>query len=236
MAGATGMAGSTGAAGSMGTGGSGGMVDPRCAEMTDIVSWWHADGDYDDAVGTNDGNTAGQVTFAAGIDQQAFNFNGMTGSFVEVPDNASLDLTTDITLDAWINTPQPGGRIFDKITAFFNDGWLLDLVGDRVRLIIGGDSVTSDTPIPVGMWTHVAATFSVTNGMSRFAVYINGVLAGEHFSLQPSITVNTRNLRFGADSDGGSLFVGEIDEPRIFSRALSADEIQTLVWQTSNCQ
>src|SRR5215468_10162722 len=35
--------------GSMGTGGSGGMVDPRCAAVSGIVSWWHADGDFDDA-------------------------------------------------------------------------------------------------------------------------------------------------------------------------------------------
>jgi hypothetical protein len=232
----SGMAGSTGTAGSMGTGGSGGMVDPRCAEMPDIVSWWHADGDYDDAIGANDGNTAGQVTFAPGIDQQAFNFNGMTGSFIEVPDDASLDLTSEITMDAWINTSQPGGRIFDKISAFFNDGWLLDLIGDRVRIIVGGASVQSDTPIPVGQWVHVAGTFSFSGGMSRVAVYINGALAGEAFSPQPSIPVNTRGLRFAADSDGGSLFIGEIDEPRVFSRALSADEIATLMWQTTNCQ
>src|SRR3954449_1933403 len=99
-----GMAGTTGSAGtSGGMGGSGGaMVDPRCAPMDGMISWWHGDDDYDDAVGSNDGLTAGQVTFAPGIDHDGFNFNGTTGSFVEVPDDVTLS-PTELTIDAWIS-------------------------------------------------------------------------------------------------------------------------------------
>src|SRR5688572_4823282 len=52
MAGMSGMAGTSGG----GTGGTGGApMDPRCAPLSNIASWWHGDGDFDDAVGMNDG-------------------------------------------------------------------------------------------------------------------------------------------------------------------------------------
>ena len=49
------------------------------------------------------------------------------------------------------------------------------------------------------------------------------------------IPTNTQRLRIGADSNDGSLFVGAIDEPRIFGRALTGDEIRTLFQQATGC-
>jgi hypothetical protein len=228
-----GMAGTTGSAGTSGDmGGSGGaMVDPRCAPMDGMISWWHGDDDYDDAVGSNDGLTAGQVTFAPGIDHDGFNFNGMTGSFVEVPDDASLS-PTELTIDAWINAQVLGGRIVDKITPGGNDGYLLDLVGDHLRVIADGNSITSASPIPAGMFVHVATVRTRTS----MKLYINGVLDADAEAGFAPLQANNHPFRIGADGSGGSLFMGVIDEPRIFGRGLSDAEIQTLFWQGSNCQ
>jgi hypothetical protein len=233
MAGTTGAAGTTGSAGTSGDmGGTGGaMVDPRCAPMSGTISWWHADNDYDDAVGSNDGLTAGGVTFAAGIDHEAFNFNGTTGSFVEVPNDASLS-PSELTIDAWISAPVLGGRIVDKITPFGSDGYLLDLNGDHLRLIVGGDVMNSTSPIPAGMFVHVAMVHTGTS----MRLYINGVLDAHAEGTFAPAPTNSRPLRIGADGGGGSLFMGEIDEPRIFGRGLSDAEIQTLFWQSTNCQ
>ena len=113
-----GMAGTSGGMAGMG----GAPVDPRCAPLGGIVSWWHADGDYDDAVGANDGMSAGAVGFAPGINDQGFSLSTMPGSFVDVPNDASLQLTSAVTIDAWISMSAPGGRIVDKVTAFSSDG------------------------------------------------------------------------------------------------------------------
>ena len=228
-----GMAGTTGSAGTSGDmGGSGGaMVDPRCAPMDGMISWWHGDDDYDDAVGSNDGLTAGGVTFAPGVDHDGFNFNGTTGSFVEVPDDATLS-PSELTIDAWINTPILGGRIVDKITPFGNDGYLMDIILDRLRVLVGNDSLLSSTPIPAGMLVHVAMVHTSTS----IKLYINGVLAADNEGTFAPAPVNNRPFRIGADGSGGSLFTGVIDEPRIFGRGLSDAEIQTLFWQGSNCQ
>ena len=206
-------------------------VDPRCAPLGGIVSWWHADGDFDDAVGSNDGMTAGMAGFAPGINDQGFSLNTMPGSFVDVPNDASLQMTSAITIDAWISMTAPGGRIVDKITAFSSDGYMMDMAGDRLRLYVGGDFLTSVDPVPIGTLTHVAGVYNGTT----LAVYINGVLSAENATWAASIPVNARSLRIGADSDGSSLFNGVIDEPRVFNRALSAAEIDQLFWQSTNC-
>jgi hypothetical protein len=233
-AGTSGMAGTTGTAGSgmTGTGGTGGTVNPQCVVPDGAVSWWHADGDFDDAVGSNDGSNAGGVSFGVGEELQAFNMIGTSGSFVDVPDSASLEMTAGITLDAWVNESILAGRIFDKITAFGADGFLLDMAGDRIRMIIGGDARVSDLSVPVGIWTHVAGTYDG----STISLYINGTPAGAVTVSPHPVPVNANTLKFGADSTGGSLYTGMIDEPRIFNRALTAAEIQTLFWQSTNCQ
>jgi hypothetical protein len=229
-AGSTGMGGSTGTAGSTGTGGA--MVDPRCVPPDGAVSWWHGDGDFDDAVGANDGNNAGAVSFGSGIDQQAFSLNGTMGSFVEVPNDPSLQFTGGVTVDAWINPSVLGGRIVDKITAFGSDGFLLDMGGDQVRIIVSPDTYFTDSHVPAGMWTHVAGTFDGTT----MAIYYNGVGVGSAAAGAPhGVPTNANTLRIGADSTGGSLFNGMIDEARVFNRGLSAAEIQTLFWQSTNC-
>ena len=252
MAGRTGTAGTSGMAGMGMAGTSGGMagmgggmagtsggmagmggtpVDPRCAPLGGIVSWWHADGDYDDAVGANDGMSAGAAGFAPGINDQGFSLNTMPGSFVDVPNAASLQITSAITIDAWISMTAPGGRIVDKVTAFSSDGYMMDMAGDRLRLYVGGDFLTSVDPVPTGTLTHVAGVYNGTT----LALYVNGVLSAENATWAASIPVNARSLRIGADSDGSSLFNGVIDEPRVFNRALSAAEIDQLFWQSTNC-
>lgn len=212
-------------------GGSGGMVDPRCAPMDGMISWWHGDDDYDDAVGSNDGLTAGGVTFAPGVDHDGFNLNGTTGSFVDVPDDASLS-PSEITIDAWISAPVLGGRIVDKITAFGSDGYLMDMNGDHLRMIVGGWLLNSTSAIPAGMFVHVAMVYTG----SSMRLYVNGVLDAHAEGTFPPAPVNNRSLRIGADSNGGSLFTGIVDEPRIFGRGLSDAEVQSLFWQGTNCQ
>ena len=225
---------SGGTAGTTGTAGTGGApVDPRCAPMDGIVSWWHADNDYDDAVGTNDGDTGGAVAFGSGVDNEAFSFNGTLGSFVNVNNSASLQMSNAITLEAWVNPTVFGGRIFDKITPFGFDGFLLDFNGAWVRFIMGGDVLHSANQLPAGMFTHVAVTF---DGATRaMAVYINGALESSSTAAASSVPVNSLPLRIGADNSGGSLLTGSVDEPKIFNRAVSAAEVQTLFWQGTNC-
>jgi hypothetical protein len=66
-----------------------------------LISAWLGEGNPLDVMGRNNGSVAGGVTYAAGKVGQAFSFDG-TGQ-VLVNDAPSLDLTSAVSLEAWIN-------------------------------------------------------------------------------------------------------------------------------------
>jgi hypothetical protein len=226
--GATGMAGTTGAGGATtGTGGGGG-TGPQCPQPpSGMVSWWHADNNYDDAVGTNTGMSAGAVAFGPGVRNAGFSLSGAEGAFVEVPDAPSLRFTSAMTIDAWIRPMAADARIVDKIPAFSQSGYLMDLTGGQLRLLAGPDLLTSGVTVPMGEFTHVAAVFST----SALGLYINGVLVASRSASGVPMPVDAVPLRIGADSNANTRFTGTIDEARVFNRALSAAEVATLFAQ-----
>ena len=88
-------------------------VDPA----SDLLSWWPANGDAKDAADGNDGVTVNGATFAAGKVGQAFRLDGRD-DFVQVSDTANLDITDQITIDAWIRpTKSQIGAIVAKFGA-----------------------------------------------------------------------------------------------------------------------
>ncbi len=185
-----------------------------------MVSWWPGDGTANDLVGGNNGALVGAVGYAAGEVGQSFN---LTGGYVQVPDTANLDITGQLTIDAWINPSALGGRVVDKITAGGADGYLLDTFGGVIRFIVGNQGLSGSFPLPTGTWSHIAGVYDGT----QMRVYLNGALNG---TLDTSIAIpaNSLQLRIGAASDGGSQFSGLIDEVEVFNRALSVSEIQAI--------
>jgi hypothetical protein len=196
-----------------------------------VVSWWRAEGNFDDSAGTNNGVSAGAgaVTFAPGEIGMGWNLTGTTNSYVLVPDSPSLELTGAITIDAWIDATTLGGRIVDKITAGGQNGYMLDTYAGYLRFIIGSAILTSAAPLTAGTFTHVAGVYDG----SHMTVYIDGIAAGTMTTALAAIPTNNLQLHIGADSNGGSLFTGVIDEVRIFGRALSLAEIQAIAQQGS---
>ena len=75
--------------------------------------------------------------------------------------------------------------------------------------------------LPVNTWTHLAATY---NGTS-LALYVNGVQAGQLLIARLD-RASTGALRIGGNAIWGEWFQGDIDEVRIYNRALTATEIQ----------
>lgn len=200
-------------------------ADACVPSPTGLVSFWTADGDLADHHGVNGGVSGTQsgavpVTFGAGFSDQAFALGG--NSYVQVADAVSLRFTTGITMEARVRSATFGGRIVDKITAGTADGYLLDTYQSKLRIIIGGTSVSSPATLPANAWTHVAGTWDGTTAR----VYVNGVQAASVAAA--SLPSNTLALRIGADNTGASRFAGAIDEVAVYGRALSAAEITAL--------
>src|SRR5262249_16001860 len=70
-------------------------------------------------------------------------------------------------------------------------------------------------------WSHLAATY---NG-STLSLYVNGTLVASQ-AFTGSIITSSGALRIGGNGVWGEYFTGQIDEVRIYNRALTQAEIQ----------
>ena len=178
----------------------------------------------------NVGSVLGGASWAsAGRFGKARAFNGSNGS-VKVADRASLDLTTGMTLEAWVKPAALSGwscvilkerpeihhlsyelsanTASDKPSAFI---W----VGSAERGVYGSGK------LPVATWTHLASTYDG----ATLRIYLNGVLASSTAG-SGAITASSGDLRIGGNSLWGEWFNGLIDEVRIYKQPLSAVDIQ----------
>ena len=173
----------------------------------------------------NNGTLSAATWTAQGKLGAGLSFNG-TSAQLAVADSASLDLTSAMTLEAWVNssTASTGWR---SILAKNTDRFYLMASSDPQGMpAVGGTfgagnlNVLGTQVLPVGAWAHVAATF---DGAS-LRLYVNGSSVA-NTARSGALTASTQNLLIGNDFYG-EYFQGVLDEIRIYNRALSAPEIQ----------
>ncbi|HEY9169551.1 MAG TPA: LamG-like jellyroll fold domain-containing protein [Lutibacter sp.] len=97
------------------------------------------------------------------------------------------------------------------------------------------------TALPLNNWTHIAAVFNGTDTYEKVKLYINGEKVAGTNPAGLGITIPTSSntkFRIGrAPSNGdiynstADMFKGEMDEVRVFNKALSEDELQKMVYQ-----
>jgi hydrogenase maturation factor HypF (carbamoyltransferase family) len=110
---------------------------------------------------------AGMARFFDGVDD-----------YIGVQDSNSLDLTSAVTLEAWIKP----NRLLDLQTivckrSVSQYNYCLRLTGSNIEFFFIGSAATqiagtSTSPIKLGEWQHVTATYD----SSQVKIYINGEL------------------------------------------------------------
>ena len=163
------------------------------------------------------GTVGGTVTEAPGAFpfSKALRFNG-SQSVVLTP--ASYSNPAAWTVMAWVRRDSATGR-YEAIvqTGSSTDAALYVYpAGDLGYwpIVHGGPGV------PVGVWTHTAATYDGSN----IRVYQNGDLVATGGGAG---AYNMQVTRVGGHSAGdGETFLGLIDEVRVYSRAMSQEEIR----------
>jgi len=136
---------------------------------------------------------------------------------------------SDFTVAAWIRTDKAGGTIISK--ALGDGTWAIQgkvffLRGGRPAMDVGWVGVVeSRTKVSDGKWHHVALAKA-----DDLTFYVDGgkVHTGR-LEMRNDPEGCVLSIGFGAkDFPEPSGFDGDIDEVRIYSRALSADEIDTV--------
>lgn len=201
-----------------------------------LVSWWPGDRHANDIVGQNHGTLQNGATFALGMVEQAFSFDG-ANDYVQITNAPNLT-PGSITVDAWIKPDRVDQfhRIVSKGQAmydlFIGPAGLLRCILNPQSLgfpCCGADVPIGAVTIPPRVWSHVACTWDAATGQGR--VHLNGQQAGGTLDLADNnpLRPTSGDLFIGRAWFGSlSFFDGLIDEVEIFNRALSAAEIQAI--------
>jgi hypothetical protein len=173
------------------------------------------------------GSIAGATWSATGKFGGALNFDGVN-DWVTVADNNLLDLSTGMTVMAWVNMDVTSG-FRDVLIKEGNNVDVYNLYARNWRgrpesnVFVGGTNRTAEgSTLAANTWIHLTGTYD--GAVLRY--YANGTLAAST-NAAGSIATSTGALRIGGNSLWGEFFDGRIDEVRIYNRALSQAEIQS---------
>jgi hypothetical protein len=227
-----------------------------------LVAYYPFDNTGADSSGNNNNGTVYDITSATdrfGNVMGAYYFNG-TSSYISVPDNQSLRLNnTNFTLNAWIKTGAYSSsyaeNILAKRIAGANNGWIFGILGEAVSPtgVIdfgpGGGAINAFgiTAVSLNQWHMLTVIYMLSK--LQIDMYIDGAQIG-------TVTGTYNNGVFGSSSSGvispnasesalmyigrddpsqpdNYFFNGSMDDIRIYSRAISKNQIQQLFTATN---
>jgi hypothetical protein len=194
---------------------------------------------FDEGIGATVNDASGHgnngtITDAIWTNQGRFGnaLNFVPPSWVTINDSNWLDLTSEMTLEAWIFpivTPstwttvifKEKTEVHDQVYGLYSGSPstfpLFDIYTDTIHELYGA------APLPLNSWSFVAATYDLTGGQT---LYVDGTEVAHAAPSGPLVT-SDGPLRFGANFIFGEYFLGMIDNVRIYDRALSQSEIES---------
>ena len=177
------------------------------------------------------GTTLGQTGALTGDTDTAASFDGVD-DHVSVADSSSLDLTTKLTVEAWLKKTAFAEHrhyvVKENVGGDATGTWQLSVLTDgKVRLERNNvDTATSTGAVTVGAWHHVVVVFDdAANPKVRF--YIDGRAAGTSNSVAGPFTANNETLLIGRRGlTTVSWWDGLLDEVAIYDTALTTPQIE----------
>lgn len=232
----------------------GGYTSAKQVATSSLVAHWAFDGSLVDSVSNTAGTNTG-TSFTAGIKGRAL--QGALNSYVTTNTSAALQGLKSFTVTMWENMPLNDKGIvglFDisnttafwgNLTVFFENGGNSTMGNLKIHVNnngtdawLGNYALTS----PWNKWNHIAVSYDQTT--STFKVFVNGariaqqtianfgalqfqnatkmVFGTVHFQTTPSLTTGT------GKQDWASYLVGQLDEVRVYNKALSETEVASL--------
>jgi hypothetical protein len=206
---------------------------------------------FDEASGTiahdgsgngNDGTLTGGATFAQGEIGNAVSLNGMS-QYVALPVGVTRNITA-FSIAAWVHVNPAAdaalanwSRLFDFGTGTSTYAFIAPDNGQngnlRFAITTSGNTneqrVEGPMPLPTGAWEHVAVTGDGTVG----TLYVNGLqIAQNAVTLTlASLGQTTQNWLGRSQFSPDPYLAAQIDELRLYSRALSPTEVALLATQ-----
>jgi prepilin-type N-terminal cleavage/methylation domain-containing protein len=160
----------------------------------------------------------------------ALSFNG-TSAYVVIPDSSNFDVTS-FTISAWVRTAGATSRrriVSQQVTTY----WGMGLLDNRLEYIGSNDGLLNRGPLlNDSKWHHVA----ITREAGQWIVwYVDGAeVAREAITSTASYAIDSGMYIGRHPASASQFFVGDIDEVRIYRRALTASAIQNLYAESAD--
>ena len=157
-------------------------------------------------------------------------------NFLRIPDDASLDLSDELTVTAWINLSEYSNQLKTILSKDENYEFHIDRDGSIYwwwNSNAGTRSFdTGSTRIALNTWYHVAIVYAD----GRQSIYLDGVEVAYTTYSGETLVTNSDPLEIGADQGiTDRNWVGQIDEIKIFKNPLTQAEVQAVMNETHPC-
>jgi len=198
-----------------------------------LIAYYPFDGNANAKIGTLNGTVSG-ATLSTGRNNEsntAYSFDGVD-DYIEIG-SGMLSGDGEFSILIWINTSSPSGRILtQRDRSGYNGEYMVDLLSDgKIKFSTYRDGykwrVTSSSALNDGNWHHLAFVQQDNGGK----MYLNGSLDQTDNSNGKVYLLSTNKTYLGKDGrNNSSFYTGKVDDLKIYNRALSASEIQTLFY------
>ena len=184
------------------------------------------------------GQIKGPELWSAGKQGQAFKTTG--AGYIDMGDIVNFDRLDTFSFGSWIQPAgEGGGAALGKMDESQNNrGFMLDSSARKLQVMLAHEWPLNSIMIETGpvlqadQWQHVFVTYDGSSQAAGIKVYVDGnpqevrVVA----DCLTSSLQNSQSLLIGRRYLGGngSPFKGLLDDVRLFSRALSAPEVEAL--------
>ena len=199
----------------------------------DLVGLWHFDEDALDYSGNlNHGTPMGDASWTSGKFGNALSLDG-TEDYVSVADSTSLDITTELTIEAWVHTDvnisgSTQMQIVDKGEHNYSSAYMLMIYNGNLYGRVNKNSATACIYASYpndGDWHHVAYTFK--SGEQK--LYIDGSNVTS-MTGTATIATNDQPLLIGRGVNRPQYcWNGAIDEVRIWSSVLDMNQLDDML-------
>src|SRR5262249_57841453 len=172
------------------------MLENRVTPTATLVAAYS----FDEGTGTTAADASGNgntATLANASWSSAGRFGGGmalngTNSLASANDSASLELTTGMTLEAWVN-PATVSSAWRDVVYKGNDNYYLSATSTNATNPVGGLIINGNhaeaigsAGLPLNTWTYPAVTYDGT----AVSLYVNGLMVSSTPSTGPMVTSN----------------------------------------------
>ncbi len=206
---------------------------------SDIVGWWKLDGDLTDISGNNNHGTWKGTSDPVPSEKWVDGVPGKEGYALEF-DGSSDYVTTSFeyadiadigTLSFWFNSASIASG--ELLASHHPAGFIIRYISDKIAVYPRSSNVWNwDFPFSINQWYNLSLTIN-KNGENKwdYELFINGNSLGVK---QVNESITHYFLYIGSRMGTMNFFNGKIDDVRIYSRALTSEEIQTIYTETKN--